>query len=221
MKVLHDIRDNLIQQVETISSTIEKIEKKEEQLQLLREESATPQATDGGHFMLSSFFLRDVLQYLAQWPVESLTYLTGMNVGGVMVIDQLVPFAMDVQNATYVSGDIISSTEALCMLDDKGFALAATAHTHPGSGSTATHPSGIDFKHHRRLEGGGYEALGIILTRDGHVRFYSGGMPFFVEVVGEDVVNVGENVYQLLDVALPESECTDGTNDKTKGREHS
>ena len=47
---------------------------------------------------------------------------------------------------------------------------------HPGSGADSTQPSGIDYRHHRRLEKGGFQALGIIMTRDGYVRFYTDEM---------------------------------------------
>jgi len=224
MEVLREIRSNLLGQVKTIDSTIEKIENYEDKLQLLRDKALQEDVFDGVRYVISSLFLRDILNYLSQWDVESIAYLTGVSTQGGMVIDHLVPFDMDVQEVTYVSGDIVSSTQSLCALDDKGFVLAATAHSHPGSGAAATHPSGIDMNHHEMLETSGYKAVGIIMTRDGHFRFYSKDMPFSVQVVGSDVVEVGPNTYKLIDTDIDESTqghiVTGNNDDKEKEEEH-
>ncbi len=163
-----------------------------------------PEARDGEaesrprNFLISSLFLRKCYSYLMRGVEEAVTYLSGVEVGETAVIDQLVPFRMDVQEITSARGDIVSSTEVLILLSDRGYALQGIAHCHPGSGASATHPSSIDMEHHRRLEEGEYRALGLIMTRDGHCRFHTYRMPFSVTVVGNDIVKFDDNSYRLI-----------------------
>ena len=219
MEILREIRNNLANQVETVDNTIETIDAYEKELQQLNQIASNQPVSYGTHFIISSLFLRDLLDYLSQWAVESIAYLTGVLAHGVMVIDHLVPFEMDVQEVTYVSGDIVSSTEALCSLDDKGFVLAATAHSHPGSGAGATNPSGVDMQHHQMLETNGYKAAGIIMTRDGYFRCYSKDMPFTVQVVGSDVQEISPNTYKLITVMQEHDESSSSDDYESKGKD--
>ena len=150
------------------------------------------------HSVITTLFLRECYAYLMKGSDESIAYISGIERNSFSILDQLIPFQMDRQSPAYVSGNIISSTEALVMLSNCGYGLLGTIHCHPGSGETSTYPSGIDTKHHKRLEEGGYTALGVIMTRDGHFRFYSDKMPFSVEVIGKDTIRLGENSYRLL-----------------------
>jgi hypothetical protein len=40
--------------------------------------------------------------------------------------------------------------------------------------------------------------VGIIMTRDGYVRFFTSEMPFTLKVIGKDIVKLGHNSYRLL-----------------------
>lgn len=166
-----------------------------------KEQQDTPTAndseTDGEHFTISTRFLRRCYAYVMQQREETLAYISGVNTGETTVLHELVPFELEEQEITYVKGDIVSSTAALIDLSDTGHCLRATVHNHPGGGKLATTPSHIDYQHHKRLEDGRYRALGIIMTRDGYVRFYTDKMPFSVTIVGIDGEWVAENLYQL------------------------
>ena len=148
-------------------------------------------------FVVSSMFLRRAYPYLMKSPEESITYVTGIETGNVRVLDELVTFTLDVQKTAYVRGDLVSSTAALIDITNRGYKVNGTLHCHPGGGNGATHPSSIDMAHHERLERGGHKSVGIIMTRDGHFRFYTYRMPFTVEVVGEDVEPFGKNAFRL------------------------
>jgi len=148
-------------------------------------------------FIVTSKFLRRAYPHLMARPQESLIYVTGSEMGNVAVLDELVIFKLAVQEMAYVRGDFVSSTAALIDMGDRGYRLNGTLHCHPGGGACATFPSGIDMAHHERLERGGYKAVGIIMTRDGHFRFYTYRMPFIVEVFGDDVERLGGNSFRL------------------------
>lgn len=151
------------------------------------------------HFTVTTHFLRQTCYpYLMKTPEESLAYLSGVRCRETTVVDLLVPFALAVQSAAYVKGDPMATADALIAMDERGFLLEGTIHCHPGSGESATTPSGTDARHHRRLELAGYRALGIIMTRDGHFCFYTDRMPFEVQVVGNDVVKLSDFSYRLL-----------------------
>jgi hypothetical protein len=131
-------------------------------------------------------------------PLESLAYLSGVRCRETTVIDQLVTFKLDVQTEVYVRGNPMSMADALIAMDERGYLLEGTIHCQPGEGPSATLPSGIDRKHHRRLESVGYKPLGIIMSRDGHTRFYTDRMPFEVRVVGNDAVKLSDTSYKLV-----------------------
>ncbi len=149
-------------------------------------------------FIVSTLFLRECLRQLTQGPDESLVFLTGHQINGKRIVDQMIPVDLVQQTRTYAKACDISLTKELETMRERGFTLLGTAHSHPGCGIGATLPSSIDMSHHERLELMGYHALGIIVTRDGHVRFYSDQMPFEVEVIGKDVVKHNQNSYRLL-----------------------
>jgi hypothetical protein len=149
-------------------------------------------------FHITSLFLRTCFNVLMKKPEETLFYLSGPEIGGVVVLDHMIHFDLAVQEVTYVQGNIVSVAEALEDIHCRGFSPRGTAHCHPCHGESGTCPSGIDLEHHGMLEAAGYKMVGMIMGRDGHCRFYSNKMPFQVEVIGNDVVRLGENTYRLL-----------------------
>jgi hypothetical protein len=71
------------------------------------------------------------------------------------------------------------------------------AHSHPGSGAGATHPSSIDINYLGRIQRAGADVVGIIVTRDGYVRFFTVNRPFHALVQGNGIEQVDEYVYRL------------------------
>ena len=204
MKLLKEIRDGLAAQLLRVEE-LDHLITFEQQQREEGEKADAPTPSDEApplcraerKFVISSPFLREASDYLMQVEEETLAYVSGIELGDTVVLDQLIAFNMDVQETGYVSGEIISTTAVLDALSKRGFVLQGTIHSHPGGGAAATCPSGIDKNHHRRLEVGGYKALGIIMTRDGHVRFYTHKMSFTVDVVGRDVDQIDDHVFKL------------------------
>lgn len=149
-------------------------------------------------FVISTLFLRECYPFLMQDEYEAASYVSGPRIRGQQVLDQLVTFEQAQRELGYARGEVISSTAALLSLDYRGFCLTGTIHSHPGFGEAAAEPSIIDRNLHQRLEKAGYQALGIIMTRDGYVRFYTAQMRFTIEVVGKDIKKLGDNSYRLI-----------------------
>jgi hypothetical protein len=150
------------------------------------------------HFIITSLFLRECIPFLMQDELEVVSYVSGPKIYCGRILDQLVRFKMAQRELCRARGDIVSSTAALVRLGDRGFQLNGTIHSHPGTGEGASVPSSKDLTLHWLLEQGGYQAVGIIMTRDGYVRFYTAYMPFTLKVIGKDIIKLGHNRYRLL-----------------------
>lgn len=149
------------------------------------------------HYIVTSLFLRHCYPHLMKDEAEVVSYVSGPQVNNARILDHVIPFELSHRDLCHARGDIVSSTNALITLCNRGYCLHGTVHSHPGSGESATTPSLKDLTYHRRLEQGGYQAVGIIMTRDGYVRFFSSEMPFTLKVVGKDIVKLGHNSYRL------------------------
>ena len=208
--LLHDIRTSITQLLRQVDDLILLVEMHRIGQETGRSSAAStepdgiiktpsaPGSSEGIRFVVTSLFLRECHEHLTQQPEETVAYLSGLMVGNSVVLDCLVPVRNEIQEMGYAKADINAATDVLLSLSDRGFGLRGTIHSHPGIGIESTTPSTKDRTLHNGLEKGGYQAIGIIMTRDGHCRFFSHKMPFVVEVVGKDVVRLGYNEYRLL-----------------------
>lgn len=157
---------------------------------------------DPGALMIvvEAWFLRDLIRYLTPRMDEEVVYVTGPEHDGMRTLSRMCTFALDRQSPVYARGNAKACSDALIEMSQNGNTLGGIAHSHPGSGAGATHPSPIDTNHLGKLQQTGSRAIGIIVTRDGHVRFFTVNKPFRVTVLGEGVKYVEENVYQILPV---------------------
>ncbi|MGZ5527446.1 MAG: hypothetical protein ACXWJB_02130, partial [Limisphaerales bacterium] len=87
--------------------------------------------------------------------------------------------------------------EALAEILDKGNRLHVMAHSHPGRGVGATHESSIDVNYLGKIQRAGADVVGIIVTRDGFVRFFTVTKPFQVWIQGSGVTQVDDYVYKI------------------------
>lgn len=149
------------------------------------------------NFVIDSNLIKECYEYLFPTDVERFAYIEGYQLGNVVQLSRIIPVMMDQQSSCYVSGEIVSSTAALVGMCDRGYRLHATLHNHPGTGKDASHPSHIDIAHHRRLETGGYQAIGLIMTSDGHLRVYVDKLRYRLHVVGDEVKQIEDNLYKL------------------------
>jgi hypothetical protein len=103
----------------------------------------------------------------------------------------------DKKSPVYAKGTAKSCADAEIEILEHGNSLHAMAHSHPGRGPSATCPSGIDINYLGRIQSIGSEAIGVIITRDGFVRFFTVTKPFRVLVTGTGITQLEEYVYQV------------------------
>ena len=101
------------------------------------------------------------------------------------------------QSPVYAKGKAQSCSDVLIEILERGQRLYAVAHSHPGSGPEATHESSTDVKYLGRIQRAGADAIGVIVTRDGYVRFFSVEKPFEVEIQGKGITHVSEDVVRV------------------------
>ncbi len=155
-------------------------------------------------YKMSSWFLKDCLDYLTASPDESLHYVTAIEDGGRFYITMMIGFRLKRQSSCGAEGDLQSTHEACVQADSFRHTIAGVFHSHPGLGALATMPSATDLATQERFERGGYPAIGAIFARDGHVRFFTHRRPFSVDIFGDRVTRIQDHVFKLsLDKALP------------------
>jgi hypothetical protein len=155
-------------------------------------------------YVIGSLFLRECLGLLirerAGKDIEVLYYVTGVDVGGVLVLDKVLAPDLGTQSASYVSAEHSSSNQIFLELEDYGHGLHAWFHNHLGTGAFATSASSIDISTQERLERGGYKAIGGIFSEDGYLRFFSTKNEFQVVIFGKGVTRIDDFVFKIEEI---------------------
>lgn len=132
---------------------------------------------------------------------ERAVYVTGIKVGeNTYVLTELLE--MEMEEATPIRA-FVSAREAgdvLIRLHNHGMIPVAMGHSHPGEGGPDTVvPSVTDHVCFRRLEQAGSKAIGIIVSRDGYVRFFSATRDFKIKTHGNKIhkVETHEHTYKV------------------------
>ena len=154
-------------------------------------------------YVVSSLFLHESFKKLTADQNEQFFFVTGSEVDGVLVLDQVVEFAHQSRTMMGVVAEPSSTHKLLIKLEQFGQRLLGHFHSHPGTGPDATHPSGTDEHFQRRLEGGGSVAVAAIFSRDGYIRFFRLDEDLEIEIHGVGVEKHEPNIYRLrnLDAA--------------------
>jgi hypothetical protein len=150
--------------------------------------------------VVTAWFLRDLIQHLITTEDEDITYVTGERIGNVKTLSRICPLRLRKHSLVYAEADVGSCSDVELQIIEQGNAVHAMAHSHPGMGAQATQPSGIDRRYLGKIQHNGSEVIGVIVTRDGHVRFFTVEKPFRVIVQGSGVTKLEEYVFR---VALP------------------
>lgn len=100
-----------------------------------------------------------------------------------VVCRRVQPVALQQQSAVFVRASAQSVADVLITIIEQGAELHVIAHSHPGSGPGATTPSGTDIACLGKLQKNGSTAVGCIVTRDNHVRFFTVSRAFRVIVL--------------------------------------
>jgi hypothetical protein len=148
-------------------------------------------------YVVDSWFLHDLIAHLTPNQDEEITYVTGISFGRVKILSRICDVTLEKQSVVYARATASSCTETLATILENGNTLHVMAHSHPGRGAAATQESSIDVNYLGNIQRAGADVIGIIVTRDGFVRFFTVEKPFGVWVQGNGVTQVQENVFQI------------------------
>ena len=151
-------------------------------------------------FVVSSYFLHECLRKLTADQSEQFSFITGVEVDGALVLNQLIELEHDRRTQLGVTANAGFTHRLLIRLEQFGHRLLAHFHSHPGRGPGSTHPSGTDEKFQQRLENAGHAAVAAIFSRDGFVRFFRMDGKFEVEVFGEGVEEHENHVFKITSI---------------------
>jgi hypothetical protein len=151
-------------------------------------------------YLVSSWFLHECFKKLVADQNEQFFFITGTEVEGMNVLDQLAEFAHQRRTQLGVVGHMPSTHNLLIRLEQFGHKFLAHFHSHPGTGADSTRPSGTDENFQRRLEQAGHSAIMAIFSRDGFVRFVRLENNFEVEIYGQGVEKYGPAIFRLTNV---------------------
>jgi len=151
-------------------------------------------------FVVSSFFLHECFRKLTADQSEQFSFITGVEIAGALVLDQLIELEHDKRTQLGVTANADFTHQLLIRLEQFGHRLLAHFHSHPGRGPGSTHPSGIDEKFQERLERAGHQTVAAIFSRDGFVRFFRLDGKFEIEVFGEGVEQHEAHIFKITAV---------------------
>lgn len=135
-------------------------------------------------FVVDSWLLEDLVRLLASGPNEEACYITGVEVGGQRVLYRTIPVSLEAQSPVHARGSAKSCAGILVEILQRGYKLFAMAHSHPGTGEWATMQSSTDIEYLGRIQEQGAEVFGIIVSRDGYVRFFTVHKEFEIVIEG-------------------------------------
>lgn len=85
--------------------------------------------------------------------------------------------------------------------------LLLVGHVHCWTGVLAAHPSVIDIRILREIQkSSGLPVAGLICTPDNYIGFFTGGRPLHVEIIGDGVERVAQDVYRLMNTTPDQDE---------------
>jgi len=152
---------------------------------------------------IDSLVLSDCYQTLFVDPdIETIVYLTGMELSDRdATVNRRVEMDHEVQTAVKAAGTPEGSFDTLLELEKSGHQLLAHCHNHPGASGAAPKPSDVDRSYQEKLEGGGYDAVGLIMSIDGYVRVFTNDLDVDVTVHGNHVKRLDESKLYLEEPA--------------------
>ncbi len=169
-------------------------------LDRIRSEISTKLPSSPRKFIVSSLFLTDCFKKLTADRDEQFVFITGAEVDGASVLDQLIEIEHDRRTVGGVTANTRSTHGLLIRLEQFRHRLLATFHSHPMKGAIGTKPSDIDRGFQERLERAGHRAVMAIFSRDGFVRFLRLDQNFEIEIFGEGVEKHAPNIYRLTNI---------------------
>jgi hypothetical protein len=151
-------------------------------------------------FVVSSYFLHECFKRLTADISEQFSFITGVEVEGALVLNQLIELEHDKRTLLGVTANTGFTHRLLIRLEQFRHRLLAHFHSHPGKGPDSTRPSGTDQSFQKRLESAGHQAVAAIFSRDGFVRFFRMDSQFQIEVFGEGVEQHEAHIFKITTV---------------------
>jgi proteasome lid subunit RPN8/RPN11 len=157
-------------------------------------------------YLADSWTLKDFYDRLVKGPCEEIFYVTGPQLDNVRVLSRICPLDYEEHSPVYVRATRKSSADALIDMVEHGNQLHLVAHSHPGKGVYGTVPSWTDIAYTNQLQKTGAEAISLITSRNGFLRFWSVRLPFKLIIRGNGIspVKGHEHVYHL---EIPKTDC--------------
>jgi len=159
-------------------------------LDRIRGEVSVKSPSSTRKFVVSSLFLTDCFKKLTADRDEQFVFITGAEVDGTAVLDQMLELQHEKRSVGGVTADTRCSHGLLIRLERFRHRLLATFHSHPTKGVNGTTPSDIDCGFQERLERAGHRAIMAIFSRDGFIQFLRLDQNFEIEIFGEELRNM-------------------------------
>ena len=147
-------------------------------------------------FMLDYWFLQDIIKHLTPGPDEVATYITGNDFDNIKMPYRICDVELLEQSPIYAKATAKSCSDVLIDLFERGYKLQIMAHSHPGRGPEATCPSTTDINYLGKIQDAGSDAVGLIITRDGYVRFFTVRTEYEISIKGK-AQYVEENIFKI------------------------
>ncbi len=148
-------------------------------------------------FMLDYWFLQDLIKCLTPGPDEVAVFVVGNDFDNIRMPYRICDVELEKQSVVYARATAKSCSDVLIDLFEKGYKIQLVAHSHPGRGPEATRPSSIDINYLAKIQDAGSDAVGLIVTRDGYVRFFTVRTEYEISIKGKGVQYVEENVFKI------------------------
>jgi proteasome lid subunit RPN8/RPN11 len=130
------------------------------------------------------------------FPAERMIVIAGREVERRMVLTSCFDVTSESRShAAYTKADPIKLGAALIAIEKSGASLLAWAHSHPGNGASACHPSPTDLRQHTAWTLNYTPLLGFIFTSDGYVRLW--GDTNNVQVSGTGIERIEHDLYRV------------------------
>lgn len=134
------------------------------------------------------------------FPAERMIVIAGIRKNNTINIGRIYDVT-GVASSGHVRADANLLGRALIEMEESETYFAFWVHSHPGTGSGATHPSTTDVNQERDwLRDFSPELLNAIIVKDGFIRFWGKSIEeerVVVEVVGHGIKEVEANIYKL------------------------
>jgi proteasome lid subunit RPN8/RPN11 len=135
------------------------------------------------------------------FPAERMAVIAGREIQGQLVLGACFDVTShEASRVAYTRADPMRLAQALRAMDASGTRLLAWAHSHPGESQLATHPSDIDRRQWAAWVEDFDPLLGLIVTIDGHVRFWGEAFEadkLPVRIMGDGHRRVDHHVYRI------------------------